>query len=394
MPEWNWYLDPLLVAVLPTFEEYAPPALVSDFLRAYTLTSRRLRLFAVSSTVSESPLDLDVAFQAHRLRLGFFERMLFLLPFPWTLADLLLLLVNWYHEIISPRFIAPNDYPPDVLDSRKVIDARVDRFLYLLSGMRYVPILDKARRSRLLATRTSSTPPSSDPNALPGDSFLAAMVTGSEPVVEEASEDDSPVAEDKKPSSPRRYRTRSPLSPDEPPPPPLSQKPLKRKKTPLFYSTEESEPPKEPVDKGKRKAVSPPEDDSDRDAEGEDEDEGEEEVDEIEEEEPPKKKPRTSPRKRQAPVVELSPRNKKPGKKPKSTHQASVDLPCAVQIEGDCDECRRVGATCERPDPSAFRCNYCKKKGKAVSCAYDHLSVQGTVKGECPPVSSFHRPSC
>lgn len=71
-------MDPLLLAALPTFEFYAPPTLVSDFLREYALTSRRLRLLAVSNTVSHSPLEVDIPFQAHRLRLGVFERKSFL----------------------------------------------------------------------------------------------------------------------------------------------------------------------------------------------------------------------------------------------------------------------------------------------------------------------------
>lgn len=280
------------------------------------------------------------------------------------------------------------DYPPDVRASREVIEARVSQFLYLLAGLRYIPVLDKKRLTKLIATRTtsSSAAHSSDPDALPGDAFLSAMITGFEPVLEDSAEDDPP--ED--PSASRRRRARSPSSSDELPPPPLSQKPPKRKKTPLFYSGDEGEPSRKPGDKGKRKAVSPSEDDSDRDAEGEDEAEGEEEIDELEEEEPPKKKARTSARKRPPPVVELS--AKKRDKNPKSARQGSVELPSAIQIEGDCDECRRVGVTCTRPNPASFRCSYCKEKGKTFSCAYDHLSVQGTVKGMYSASSLFIGP--
>lgn len=348
----------------------------------------------MASTVADSPLDIDVPFQAHRLRVGFFERKSARSPdFRFCcLLTPLVLEVTWYHEIMQPRWMESTDYPPDIRASREVIEDRVSKFLYLLAGLRYIPVLDKKRLTNLIATRSapSSSALASASDALPGDSFLSALVTGFEPVVEESAEDDPP--EDPSPS--RRRRARSPSSSDELPPPPLSQKPPKRKKTPLFYSDDEGEPARKPGDKGKRKAVSPSEDDSDRDAEGEDEAEGEEEIDELEEEEPPKKKARTSARTRPPPVVELSPRNKKRDKKPKSARQGSVELPSAIQIEGDCDECRRVGVTCTRPNPASFRCSYCKAKGKTFSCAYDHLSVQGTVKGKCFRFLAFPRFAC
>ena len=53
-----------------------------------------------------------------------------------------------------------------------------------------------------------------------------------------------------------------------------------------------------------------------------------------------------------------------------------------VQIEGECDQCRRSGSLCVRTKPTHLRCEACTRSGRAVTCAWNHLTNQGTIKGE------------